>query len=86
VAKAEKSAPKSKAQPKAKDISITLATMGNEPTKKTVKAGFTLANARERWSLPTDVKVTVNGSEQDDSYVFTANDRIVAVPQVKGGC
>ena len=75
-----------KAAPKSKDISVRLATMGAEPTKKSVKSGTTLAEFKARFSIPEGIKVTVNGNAEGDTYTLAANDSIVAVPQVKGGC
>ena len=73
-----------KSSAKSKDISIKFAVMGQEPSKKSVKKGFTLGEAKSRWNLQ-GLTVTVNGNTQDDSYVFSANDALTAVPQVKGG-
>ena len=43
-----------------------------------------MGDAIAKWNLG-GLNVTVNGSKQDNSYVFTPNDSLVAVPQVKGG-
>lgn len=67
-----------------KDIKITFTAMGQEASKKVVKKGFTMGDAIAKWNLG-GLNVTVNGSKQDNSYVFTPNDSLVAVPQVKGG-
>ena len=67
-----------------KDISIKFTAMGQEASKKTVKKGFTLGDAKSKWNL-TGLGVTVNGSSQDDSYILVNGDSIVAIPQVKGG-
>jgi molybdopterin converting factor small subunit len=84
---AEKTATKKPAAKKAvaKDITIKFTAMGQESTKKTVKAGFTIGDAIEKYNLG-GLNVTVNGSKQDKSYVLANNDSVVAVPQVKGGC
>jgi hypothetical protein len=72
-------------KPVSKDISIKFTAMGQESSKKTVKKGFTLGEAIAKWNLQ-GLKVTVNGAKQDNSYILGANDSIVAVPEVKGGC
>lgn len=68
-----------------KDISIKFTAMGQEASKKTVKKGFTLADAKSKWNL-AGLSVSVNGGKQDDSYILANGDSIVAIPQVKGGC
>jgi hypothetical protein len=75
---------KATAKKVSKDINIKFTAMGQEASKKSVKKGFTLGNAIEKWNL-TGLTVTVNGSKESNSYVFGAGDSVVAVPQVKGG-
>jgi hypothetical protein len=71
-------------KPASKNISIRFTAMGQEASKKSVKKGFTWADAISKWNLG-GLTVTVNGSKQGASYVFGNNDSLVAVPQVKGG-
>jgi hypothetical protein len=75
---------KATAKKVSKDISIKFTAMGQEASKKSVKKGFTLGDAIEKWNL-TGLTVTVNGSKEFNSYVLGAGDSVVAVPQVKGG-
>jgi hypothetical protein len=75
---------KTPAKKTSKDIQVKFSAMGQESSKKTVKKGFTLGDAKAKWNLQ-GLTVKVNGTDQHDSYVLGANDAIVAVPQVKGG-
>jgi len=67
-----------------KDIKLKFTAMGQEASTKVVEKGFTHGDAVYKWNLQ-GLNVTVNGSKQDDSYVFCNGDSLVAVPQVKGG-